>query len=314
MNKKYKIAGITLIVLALFAALGVYLHGHSIPVLHPAGAVGQKERGLLIVGLLLSAIVVLPTFALTIFIALRYRENNPKRSGKKIKYEPDFDHSPLFESIWWGVPILIIGILSVVAWNSSHSLDPYKKLDANKNQLVVQVVALDWKWLFVYPEQHVASVNLAEIPVNTPVEFQVTSDTIMNSFWVPSLGGQIYAMPGMITQLHLMTDKAGSYFGSPANIAGKGFSRMDFTVRAGSQRDFNRWIATARTSSRTLNAAAYTVLSKPSMSVPVSYYSYVPDGFVTDVAMRYMAPGLPTPGSEAYTPSRGSSVTQESAL
>lgn len=314
MRKKYRVIGIILVVLALLALLGVYLRSHSIPVLHPAGVVGQKERSLLIVGVLLSAIVVLPTFALTIFIALRYRENNPRRSSKKIKYEPDFDHSRLYETIWWGIPIIIIGVLSVVAWNSAHSLDPYKKLASNKQQLVVQVVALDWKWLFVYPEQHVASVNLAEIPVNTPVEFQVTSDTIMNSFWVPSLGGQIYAMPGMITQLHLMTDTAGSYFGSPANIAGKGFSRMDFTVRAGSQHDFNHWVSAARKSSQTLDAAAYTALSRPSMGVPVSYYSYVPDGFVRDVAMRYMVPGLPTPGSEAYTPAHGTNMTQEDSL
>lgn len=282
--------------MAVVALTAWYLARHSIPVLQPRGLIGYKERQLLIVGCLLAVIVVVPTFAIAIYIAVKYREEN---HTTKTKYKPDFDHSRLFESIWWGIPIVIIGILCVVAWQSAHSLDPYKALASTKKPLTVQVVALDWKWLFIYPEQNIASVNLAEIPVGTPVEFQVTSDTIMNSFWVPQLGGQIYAMPGMITQLHLVADKAGSYFGSPANIAGKGFSRMNFTVRAGSQADFDAWVKAARQTPKALNAETYAALAKPSDSVPVTYYAGVPDNFVEDLAMKYMMPARSKPSGNA---------------
>lgn len=288
MRKKYKLIFFLAVVVAAITALTAwYLSRHSIPIFEPAGQLGREEKSLIIFGCILAVIVVVPTFALTIMIAVKYNEKN---ANAKTKYRPDFDHSLLFESIWWGVPIIIIGILSYVAWTSAHSLDPYKSLVSNKQQLTVQVVALDWKWLFIYPEQHVASVNLAEIPVSTPVDFQVTSDTIMNSFWVPSLGGQIYAMPGMITQLHEEADKTGDYFGSPANIAGKGFARMDFTIRAASNQDFNNWIAHAVSLNRPLNNTSYEKLSEPSDNTPVSYYSSVPNGFFEDIAMRYMMP------------------------
>lgn len=286
MKNKYKI-GLG-VVLAVFLAVSVwYLSRYSIPVIQPRGPVGHKERGLMLFALLLAVVVVVPTFAIAIFISVKYREEN---HTARTKYKPDFDHSRLFESIWWGIPIIIIGLLSVIAWNSAHSLDPYKPLASNQKPLTVQVVALDWKWLFVYPGQHVASVNLAQIPVNRPVEFQVTSDSVMNSFWVPQLGGQIYAMPGMITTLYLQADKSGSYFGSPANIAGKGFARMNFTVRAGSQNDFNKWVETARQSAKRLDAATYAALAKPSESVPVLYYKSVQNGLVNDIAMKYMMP------------------------
>lgn len=289
MKTKYKI-GLG-VVLAVFLAVAVwYLSRRSIPILHPAGEIGQKELHLIILACLLAVIVVVPTFALTIFIALKYRESNHEKSRKKVTYTPDFDHSRLFESIWWGIPIIIIGILSVVAWRSAHDLDPYKALVSDKKPLTIQVVALDWKWLFIYPDQHIASVNLAEIPTGTPVDFHVTSDTIMNSFWVPSLGGQIYAMPGMDTQLHEMTNKAGDYFGSPANIAGSGFSRMDFTVRAASNSDFTKWIQTAQKSKNMLTTATYSQLAKPSDNTPVTYYSSVPQGIFNDIIMKYMMP------------------------
>lgn len=226
---------------------------------------------------------------MTIAIALKYRESNRKPK----KYRPDWDHSRLFETIWWGVPIAIIVVLSVVTWASAHSLDPYKPLNSTQKTLDVQVVALDWKWLFIYPQQHVASVNLVFIPVDTPVNFHITSDTVMNSFWVPQLGGQIYAMPGMETQLHLEANQPGDYFGSPANIAGKGFSRMNFTVRAGSETNFNSWIQTASDSMNTLTTPTFNQLAQPSDSVPVTYYSSVRDDLFNDIVMKYMVPNTP---------------------
>jgi len=290
MKTKHKL-GLIFVVFTVFVSIaGWYLSRRSIPILQPAGQMGRKELHLMLFALLLAVIVVIPTYAIAIMIAIKYREENHEKSRKRVKYDPDFDHSRLFESIWWGIPIVIIGILSVVTWNSSHALDPYKPLASNKKPLTIQVVSLDWKWLFIYPKQHVASVNLAEIPVGVPVDFHVTSDTIMNSFWIPALGGQIYAMPSMDTQLHEQADKTGSFMGSPANIAGHGFSRMDFTVRAASQTGFDAWVKQARQASKQLDNQTYQALAKPSDNVPVTYYSGVMDGLYNDIVMKYMMP------------------------
>jgi cytochrome o ubiquinol oxidase subunit 2 len=288
MSKKYKIAVLVLVVLIIVTALVGYLRTHNIAVLQPAGQVGYRERQLMIFGLLLSVIVVIPTFALAIFIAVRYREANHKK--RKVKYSPDFDHSLLFEGLWWGIPIIIISILSVVAWNSAHTLDPYRALTSNKKPLTIQVVALDWKWLFVYPAQHMASVNLVQFPVNTPINFEITSDTVMNSFWVPNLGGQIYAMPGMSTELHLMADKTGSFPGSSANISGVGFAGMDFVATSSTQADFDKWVATAQKSSNKLTLTAYNELARPSKNNAVAYYSSPTSALYDYTVMKYMLP------------------------
>jgi len=294
-QRKLKIALPVLIVLGILAALAWYLHRHTVAVLEPAGQVGYKERQLMIIGILLSAIVLVPVYIMTVVIAMKYREEN--HETRKVKYSPDWDGSRLFESIWWGIPIAIIGTLSVVAWNSSHALDPYKALASAKQPLTVQVVALDWKWLFIYPQQHVASVNMVEIPANTPVDFQITSDTVMNSFWIPQLGGQIYAMPGMSTHLHLVADRNGSFMGSPANIAGSGFARMMFTAKAVSQADFNAWVRQASSSPKQLNTASYNQLARPSDSVKPENYSLVTTDLYNTIVMKYMSPdGKPAVG------------------
>ena len=272
----------TLVIIGLTAW---YLHDRNVAVLHPAGEIGQKEKQLIDLTVGLSVIVVVPVFALTIFIAWRYRETNPRPK----KYEPEWDHSRKLESIWWGVPGAIILLLSVVTWVTSHSLDPYRPLDSTKKPLNVQVVAMDWKWLFVYPDLHVASVNMLHLPVATPINLQVTSDTVMNSFWIPSLGGQIYAMPGMATQLHLLANKSGEFYGSPANISGRGFSRMTFTARATSQTEFNNWVVKAQQSNNNLDMAAYNQLARPSMGHAVQSYSPVQDDLFNVLVMKYMS-------------------------
>jgi cytochrome o ubiquinol oxidase subunit II len=287
-NRKFKIVLLALPVLLVVGLLVWYLHGHTVAVLSPAGPVAHKERNLMAFAILLSAIVVIPVYAMAIMIALKYHENN--HEARKVKYSPDWDGSRLLESIWWGVPIAIIGVLSVITWDSSHALDPYKPLASSVKPLTVQVVALDWKWLFIYPQQHVASVNKVEMPVNTPVDFQITSDSVMNSFWIPQLGSQIYAMPGMSTQVHLMADKMGSFYGSPANIAGSGFARMTFTADSVSVSDFNNWVNTASHSSKQLDSSAYTVLAQPSQSNPVVYFSHTADGLYDQVVSKYMGP------------------------
>ena len=289
MSKKQKFVLGAVLAAALLATIIHYFLTANIPVLQPAGIIGQKEKHLMILAILLCLIVVLPVFTMTIFIAWKYRESN-----HKAKYNPEWDHSRLFETVWWAIPFIIIGILSVVAWRSSHDLDPFKALAApGVKPLNIQVVSLDWKWLFIYPDQHVASVNRVEFPVNTPINFELTSDSVMNSFWVPALGGQIYTMPGMSTQLHLMSDRLGSFNGSSANISGNGFAGMTFTAVSATGEGFGRWIKSAKNSSKSLDTAAYQALAEPSHDNQVSYYSSPQPGLFGNVVMKYMMPEMP---------------------
>ncbi len=286
MKPKLKVILPVLVALGLCAAAFVYASHYSVPVLQPRGPIGEKERGVLGVALLLGMIVILPVFALTIAIAYRYREGNPKR----VTYAPNWSTNKFAETIWWAFPIAIIGVLSVITWQSSYALDPFKQVPSAKNSLHVQVVALDWKWLFLYPDQGVASVNLVAIPTDTTVDFEITSDTVMNSFWVPQLGGQMYAMPGMKTHLNTLATQTGSYAGAAANISGSGFAGMKFTVAATTQKDFDAWVKTAKSSSKTLDAAAFASLQKPSKSNPTNLYKSYQPGLYDRIVMKYMIP------------------------
>ena len=286
MRRKRKILVLVVPVLLVFGLLIYYFSNHNVPVLSPAGSIASKERHLMLIALLLAAIVVVPVYTLTILIAVRYRETN-----RKAKYDPDWDHSRILESIWWGVPVVIIGVLSVITWNSSHALDPYKPISSNQPALNIQVVSLDWKWLFIYPNQKVASVNQLVLPVNTPIHFDITSDTVMNSFWVPALSGQIYAMPGMQTQLYLIANKLGSFYGSSANISGKGFSGMHFVAESVSQTGFKTWLNQAKSGNPTLSLNMYKQLSRPSQNNPVAYYQNPTDNLFNKIINQYMMPG-----------------------
>jgi len=286
MNKKYKLA-VVAIFLAIFGWLAWrYFSNANIAVLNPKGPIAAKERNLIFFTLGLVSIVVVPVFALTIAFAWRYREGN-----RKAKYSPELDGGRLAETIWWLIPSAIILVLGVVTWRSSHQLDPSQPISSTTPAITVQVVAMDWKWLFIYPEQNVASVNLLQLPVNTPINFQITSDAPMNSFWIPQLGGQIYAMPGMSTQLHLEATQAGDYHGSSANISGRGFASMDFTARAGSPADFQRWVSSARSSGDVLSLNRYNQLARPSQNNPIAYFSAAEPGLYGDVLNRFMLPG-----------------------
>jgi cytochrome o ubiquinol oxidase subunit 2 len=284
------------------AALALYMHGHTIAVLQPSGDVARQERRLMDLAIVLSIIVVVPVFALAIFIAWRYRETNPRPK----KYQPEWDHSRVLEGFWWGVPSVIIVVLSVVTWVSSYHLDPYKELSSTKAPLHVQVVAMDWKWLFIYPEQHVASVNELYMPVGQPVHFDITSDTVMNSFWIPSLGSQIYAMPGMSTKLHLVADKSGEYPGSSANISGRGFAGMTFMAKAGPQAGFEKWIAHVQAGKRSLSMSDYDVLARPSTYNKVAYYSSVQKNLYYELVQKYM--------SHMETPSKAPLLIQDDGM
>jgi cytochrome o ubiquinol oxidase subunit 2 len=287
MSKKAKLAFLTLLVLSVGTLAASYLHGHNLAVLNPKGLIASRERSLIIIASLLMIIVVIPVFALTFGIVWKYRAGNTKA-----KYSPDWDHNRRLEATWWAIPSVLILILSILTWTSSHELDPYKPLASSAQPLTIQVVALDWKWLFIYPQQHIATVNFVQIPKDTPINFVITSDAPMNSFWIPQLGGQIYAMPGMSTQLHLMASSTGSYAGSSANISGRGFAGMRFIAKATSPADFNTWVASTQRGSAHLNLETYAALARPSENHPVATYASAQDGLYDTILMKYMMPNL----------------------
>ncbi len=287
MAKKYKKLFVgALLVIVVFLA-GWDVSRKNIPILQPKGTIGLQERSLIITASLLALIVVIPVFVMLFAFSWRYREGN-----KKSRYSPDLAGNRGAEAVWWIIPSIIIVILSIITWNSSHSLDPYRPISSTTPALTVQVVALDWKWLFIYPKQHVASVNFLELPVNTPVHFDITSDTVMNSFWIPALGGQIYAMPGMATQLNLMASVPGSYNGSSANISGEGFAGMTFVTKADSTNAFNGWATSVQKSSNSLTSSAYTALASAHQISPVIYYRSAPATLFNSIIGKYMNPGM----------------------
>jgi cytochrome o ubiquinol oxidase subunit 2 len=249
------------------AGIATYFFSDKIAVLNPMGRIAAEQKELILTASWLMLLVVLPVFAMTFFICWKYMADNPKG-----EYTPDWDNSWAAEAVWWGFPFIIICILSVITWKSSHALDPYREIASDTKPLTIQVVALQWKWLFVYPEQQIATVNFAQIPENTPINFELTADAPMNSFWVPQLGGQIYTMPGMRSKISLIADKPGSFYGTSANISGVGFSGMTFTIQASPQEEFEQWVAKVK-QSPVLNEKEYLELAQPSEYNPVALYS-----------------------------------------
>ncbi len=290
MKTRGKILVVATLLLAVVVLAGSYLHSHPIAVLQPAGQVGTKERNLMIFTASISLIVVVPVFVMLGMFAWRYREGNPRG-----RYDPKFEGNGRLEAVWWAIPAIFITIIGVITWNSSYALDPFKPLQGNK-PLHIQVVALDWKWLFIYPEQGVASVNEAAIPVGTPVDFEITSDTVMTSFWAPQLGGQMYAMPGMNTQENLMAAKTGDFRGVAANISGSGFAGMSFTVKSQSQSDFKAWVGAAQHSGSKLTDFTYMNLARPSSNNKAAYYAAVQPDLYDTIIMKYM---MPTDGGDS---------------
>lgn len=295
MKLKRQIGLIVLFVVAFVALLVYVSHGANMPVLNPKGMIAEKERNLILFTCALGLAVVIPVFVMLFAFAWHYREDNTKAA-----YTPEWGHSRLFESIWWGIPCAIILILSIVTWVATHELDPYKALASTTPPLRVQVVSLQWKWLFIYPDQKVATVNMLPLPEKTPISFQITSDAPMNSFWIPSLGGQVYAMSGMSTQLHLIADQTGTYNGSSANISGQGFAGMKFTANVMSRQNFNTWVASAQSSSSSLGATEYEALARPSKDVPQATYKLTKPSLYDTIVEKYMAP--PTSGAKSQTP------------
>ena len=274
--------------LPLFGTL--LLGGCNWTLLNPVGQVGIEERNLIITATLLMLLVVVPVIAMTFIFAWKYRASN-----KDATYAPKWSHSTKIEVVIWTVPILIILALGVLTYKSTHALDPYRPLESDVKPLTIEVVAMDWKWLFIYPEQGIATVNKIVFPANTPINFRITSDTVMNSFFIPGLGGQIYAMAGMTTKLHLIANHKAEMDGISANYSGAGFTGMKFKAIATSQADFDAWVNEVKASPKQLDQAEYAALSKPSQNNPVALYSsYAPNLFQT-IIDKYegMTPGKP---------------------
>lgn len=256
-----------LVVIGVIALAAIYISNNNIAVLEPKGVIGIKERDLIIDTSLLMLMVVVPAYLMAYTIGWKYRASN-----EKAEYKPDWDHSSLAEFIWWGVPFFIIVILSFFTWWSSHDLNPFRPIRNGKKPIVIQAVALNWKWLFIYPEHNIATVNYVQFPENTPVDFEITADAPMNGFWIPQLGGQIYAMPSMRTKLHLMASEQGTFRGRSSNISGKGFAGMTFTAQSTSPEEFRKWVASTKRAGSSLGEPEYRELVKPSEYDPVSLY------------------------------------------
>lgn len=269
---------------ALAPGLAALLAGCSGGILDPKGQVGADEKSLIITATLLMLLVVVPVIAMTLGFAWKYRASNESAT-----YTPKWAHSGRIEAVVWIIPIIIVSVLAYITWESTHKLDPYRPLDSAVKPIEVQVVALDWKWLFVYPQLNIATVNQLAFPANTPVNFKITSDAAMNSFFIPQLGGQIYAMAGHQTKLHLIANEAGSYDGMSANYSGAGFSGMKFKALAmHSQTEFDNWVQQVR-AGKPLDAANYASLLKRSENHPVQYFSSVAPGLFYGVLNKYMA-------------------------
>jgi cytochrome o ubiquinol oxidase subunit 2 len=265
--------GLLAVVLIGVATLGGCTDG----VLDPKGPIALAERQILFNATGIMLAIVIPTMFATLGVAFWFRASN-----ERARYQPNFIYSGRIELLVWSIPLMTVLLVGAVAWIGAYDLDPPKPIASSARPVRVQVVSLDWKWLFIYPEQGVASVNQLTVPVGTPVSFELTSSGVMNSFFVPQLAGQIYTMPGMVTRLNLQADYSGTYRGMSANFSGEGFADMHFNVDAVPPEKFAQWVASTRSAGPLLDAQAYTDLVKPSKAVaPFTYRSIAPGLFAS---------------------------------
>lgn len=278
-----------LYILVLLLNIIILLNGCSnLLIMNPKGQIGIEERSLILIAFGLMLIIVIPAIILTIFFTIKYRISNIKN----IQYRPNWDHSKKIEFIIWFVPIIIIFLLSVLTWKSTHTLDPKKPITTNSNILdpiIINVIALDWKWLFIYPKQKIAIINEIAFPINVPVKFNITSNSVMNAFFIPQLGGQIYAMAGMCTELHLIANTSGQYKGISSNFSGAGFSGMKFNVIVtNTHKEFEQWIQTIKKSPQQINnMTTYEKLAQPSERHAITYFSNVETNLFYNIINKF---------------------------
>ena len=269
----------------LFYKASQYLLIHDMGVLHPKGVIAYKEMDLMIIATGLMLLIIIPVFLMLFGFAWRYRAGNTRAT-----YRPDWHTNIALEITWWAIPTVIVIVLSIITWKSTHDLEPSKAIAKDLEPITIQVVALDWKWLFIYPKENIATVNYIVFPKDTPLHFVVTSDAPMNAFWIPQLGSQVYAMAGMSSQLYLMADKEGRYKGMSSNFSGEGFSGMTFVAEATSSEAYLSWVREVRATDEVLSQEEYKKLLMPSKHVPVALYGQVPDALYDTIIMKYMAP------------------------
>jgi cytochrome o ubiquinol oxidase subunit 2 len=265
----------------------VFLGGCSqIVLLDPKGPIGQGERFVILAAIALMLIVVVPVFVMSFLFSRRYRASNIAAT-----YTPQWSYSAKIDLVIWLVPFGIVTVLGILAWRGTHHLNPYKPIDPGITPIRIEAVSLDWKWLFIYPAQNIATVNQFVFPAHVPLSFRITSDTVMTSFFIPQLGSQIYAMAGMQTRLHLMADEPGVYFGQNQQFSGRGFADMRFKAIAGSLEEFEAWVRKARGSPERLDLARYEELRKPTVAYPVTTFSSVQIGLFDSILRRYRPTG-----------------------
>ena len=278
----------------LFLAPLLWLAGCNTVVLNPSGDIAAQQGHLVVVSTLLMLLIIIPVMFLICLFAWRYRKSNTAA-----KYEPDWDHSTKLELLIWGAPLLIVIVLGLITWIYTHLLDPYRplsRLDENRpvaadvKPLEIQVVAMDWKWMFIYPEQGIATVNELVTPIDVPVRFHMTSSSVMNAFYIPALAGMVYTMPGMETQLNAVMNKVGVYDGFSSNYSGAGFSDMKFKYHGVTQADFDSWVAKTRSNAK-LTRADYVELDKPTIKHPIMHFGSVDQGLYDLVLNRCVTEG-----------------------
>jgi cytochrome o ubiquinol oxidase subunit II len=279
------------------AAVPLFLSGCDMVVMNPTGDIARQQRDLILVATGLMLLVIVPVLTLIVVFALRYRKGkNPQA------YDPGFTHSTRIELVVWSIPLIIIGILGAITWVTTHKLDPFRPLDrisygrpipAGTKPLEIDVVAMDWKWLFIYPEQGIASVNELALPIDVPVTFKITSTSQMNTFYAPTLAGMVYAMPGMQSMLHAVLNKPGDTWGYSGNYTGAGYTDMRFQLHGVDQAGFDSWVAKVKSSPDTLNTERYVALDVPSEKVPVMHFGNVPPDIFLRAVNQCVAPGAP---------------------
>jgi cytochrome o ubiquinol oxidase subunit 2 len=267
--------------LAACAILG----GCSYGVLNPQGPVGADEKVILFNATAIMLAVVIPVIVCTLAFAWRFRTHN-----KRARRRPDWEYSGRIEFVTWSIPAMIVVFLGGIAWIGSHDLDPRKALRSGAKPVEIEVISLDWKWLFIYPQEQVAALNELIIPVNTPVHFKLTSGSVMNSFFVPQLGSQIYTMAGMTTQLNLLASNVGTYAGLSAQFSGDGFSDMRFDVRAVPEEEYKAWLASTRAGTEHLDAVRYAQLAAPSLDDEPATFGQVTAGLFDSIVRNHGAP------------------------
>lgn len=272
-----------LALLGVAFVIAFLLIGQDVSILNPKGLMAHEQRSLILFagGLLLTAAV--PTIFVLYFMAWKYRETN-----KTATYDAAQRHGKFFTFSIWAIPSLFMLVLGLVMWPATHRLEPRKDLVSDAKPVKIQVIAMRWKWVFIYPEQHIATVNYIEIPTDVPVQFDLTADEVpMSSFWIPHLSGQLYAMTGHVNRLNIMANEPGDYPGSSAEINGAGFAGMKFTTHAGSQDDFNIWVQRVKSTSHKLDADEYDKLVKPSENNSISFYSDASPDLYDALLLKY---------------------------